>query len=191
MERFQESLTPLQHDYLILAYASATEGLSASKKKDDDKAPSLADKLTKHLSRLQAKSAAIAYKVASGRIVEEAMLVHQTPPGIPLEATSGDTTPKSSLQRSLPLTSPRTLAYATFQSGAHRPHDLIFERFLKRWEASKLSPLETIATDWRHCFTSMWSVQLEPVETLSLTETDPGIEPLAAILVFPLADSRS
>ena len=55
----------------------------------------------------------------------------------------------------------------------------------------KLSPLETIATDWRHCFTSMWSVQLEPVETLSLTETDPGIEPLAAILVFPLADSRS
>lgn len=94
------------------------------------------------------------------------------------------------IRSTLRLTSPQTLAYVTGQLAAARIREAIFSDFVKRWQASPSLRLKAIARDWEASFLPIWSLQLEPADTLQaaspVSRADAEPEGLAAFLSFPL-----
>lgn len=174
---FQQSVAPLRSDYLALAYAGQ-EGSKSGEK--DSAGQHHAGKIQRLLNGLDARSMALSLNVQDGQMIEDTMIVAATLPDADVELPFP-------LAATLPLTSPRTLAYFTANTGADSFHQFIFRPYLKRWAASGNEELEKIAEIWETRFGPVWALQLEPIEILSSSQPM-ETEPLATLLAFAAKD---
>ncbi|MFT4641224.1 MAG: hypothetical protein ACI8T1_004561 [Verrucomicrobiales bacterium] len=180
-EVFQQSLVPLQSDYLVLSYISQSEAEISSQA---SKGRQRFDKIHQNLRRFHARSTARTATVKRGHMIEEAFVVTDSQNA---EEETGPST-SSITEATLPLTSPQTLAYATADLGSQRIRQFLLGQFVKRWEGAEVPAMQQVAAVWKTHFTSTWSLQLEPIEPRATEESMPENDPLATILAFVLND---